>query len=99
MSELAEVIPLHTDAPSQAVKDLYEVGEIPPMGHVPARMYAWAIRRERHGEPESAPASEASDTPESIIIPPSSEASMPAGVVPHAAQASMKAKQYFIHEV
>src|ERR1700730_15408924 len=35
-------------------KDLYEVGEIPPLGHVPARMYAWAIRRERHGEPESA---------------------------------------------
>jgi crotonyl-CoA carboxylase/reductase len=35
-----------------AVKDLYEIGEIPPLGHVPARMYAWAIRRERHGPPE-----------------------------------------------
>ena len=22
-------------------KDLYEVGEIPPLGHVPAKMYAW----------------------------------------------------------
>ncbi len=33
-------------------KDLYEVGEIPPLGHVPEKMYAWAIRRERHGEPE-----------------------------------------------
>jgi len=39
------------DAP---VKDLYEVGEIPPLGHVPKQMYAWAIRRERHGEPEQA---------------------------------------------
>ncbi|QIJ78291.1 crotonyl-CoA carboxylase/reductase [Methylobacterium sp. NI91] len=34
------------------VKDLYELGEIPPLGHVPAKMYAWAIRRERHGPPE-----------------------------------------------
>ena len=35
-------------------KDLYELGEIPPLGHVPERMYAWAIRKERHGPPESA---------------------------------------------
>ncbi|QFU07868.1 Crotonyl-CoA reductase [Rhodobacteraceae bacterium THAF1] len=35
-----------------AEKDLYDVGEIPPLGHVPAQMHAWAIRRERHGEPE-----------------------------------------------
>ena len=35
-------------------KDLYEVGEIPPLGHVPKNMYAWAIRKERHGEPETA---------------------------------------------
>ena len=33
-------------------KDLYDVGEMPPIGHVPAQMYAWTIRRERHGEPE-----------------------------------------------
>ena len=39
------------DAPR---KDLYEIGELPPLGHVPARMYAWAIRRERHGEPDVA---------------------------------------------
>jgi crotonyl-CoA carboxylase/reductase len=36
------------------VKDLYELGEIPPLGHVPKQMYAWAIRRERHGPPEEA---------------------------------------------
>ena len=33
-------------------KDLYEIGEIPPLGHVPASMYAWVIRKERHGPPE-----------------------------------------------
>ena len=41
--------------PSAApLKDLYEIGEIPPLGHVPATMYAWAIRKERHGPPETA---------------------------------------------
>jgi crotonyl-CoA carboxylase/reductase len=35
-------------------KDLYEIGEIPPLGHVPARMYAWTIRQERHGPPDQA---------------------------------------------
>ena len=39
---------------AQAVKDLYDIGEIPPLGHVPARMHAWAIRKDRHGPPESA---------------------------------------------
>ena len=31
------------DAPE---KDLYEIGEIPPMGYVPKQMYAWTIRKE-----------------------------------------------------
>ena len=35
-----------------ATKDLYDIGEIPPLGHVPEKMHAWAIRRERHGEPD-----------------------------------------------
>ncbi|MEQ1863053.1 MAG: crotonyl-CoA carboxylase/reductase [Micropepsaceae bacterium] len=35
-----------------AYKDLYDIGEIPPLGYVPPKMYAWAIRKERHGEPE-----------------------------------------------
>ena len=46
------------DLPSKGaaspVKDLYEIGEIPPLGHVPSKMYAWAIRKERHGPPETA---------------------------------------------
>ena len=33
------------------LKDLYEIGEIPPLGHVPEKMYAWAIRQDRHGPP------------------------------------------------
>ena len=48
---------------SPVLKDLYEVGEIPPLGHVPKTMYAWAIRRERHGEPEKAMQIEVVETP------------------------------------
>jgi crotonyl-CoA carboxylase/reductase len=68
----SNVIPLNTSTPSgEAVtptppagaKDLYEVGEIPPLGHVPKNMYAWAIRRERHGEPGSAMQQEVVPTP------------------------------------
>ncbi|RMH49332.1 MAG: crotonyl-CoA carboxylase/reductase [Alphaproteobacteria bacterium] len=47
-----------------ARKDLYAVGEIPPLGHVPAKMHAWTIRRERHGEPATAMQVEVVDTPE-----------------------------------
>lgn len=58
---------LDTDQPtytySAEEKDLYEVGEIPPMGHVPDKMYAWAIRRERHGEPDKSFEVEVVDTP------------------------------------
>ena len=35
------------------LKDLYEIGEIPPVGHVPKSMYAWAIRKDRHGPPDT----------------------------------------------
>ncbi|MEK9281030.1 crotonyl-CoA carboxylase/reductase [Bradyrhizobium sp. ISRA442] len=34
-------------------KSLYSIGEIPPLGYVPEQMYAWTIRRERHGPPET----------------------------------------------
>ena len=52
------------EAAQPPVKDLYEVGEIPPLGHVPKQMYAWLIRRERHGEPEQAMQVEVVDTPD-----------------------------------
>jgi len=61
MTESANIIALH---PEQSAKDLYEIGEIPPLGHVPKRMYAWAIRRERHGPPDTAMQCEVVDTPE-----------------------------------
>ena len=48
------------DAPE---KDLYEMGEMPPMGYVPKQMYAWAIRRERHGEPNTAMLEEVVEVP------------------------------------
>jgi crotonyl-CoA carboxylase/reductase len=54
MNAKAEVV---AEAPANAgapVKDLYELGEIPPLGHVPKNMYAWTIRQDRHGEPETA---------------------------------------------
>jgi len=35
-------------------KDLYEMGEIPPLGHVPAKMYAWRSARNGNGPPEEA---------------------------------------------
>ncbi|MFY9991617.1 MAG: crotonyl-CoA carboxylase/reductase, partial [Rhodoplanes sp.] len=37
----------------EKTKDLYDMGEVPPLGHVPAKMHAWVIRKERHGPPES----------------------------------------------
>ncbi len=48
------------DAPQ---KDLYEVGELPPLGYVPRQMYAWAIRRERHGDPDTSFQQEIVDVP------------------------------------
>ena len=49
------------DAPEKA---LYEIGEMPPLGYVPKTMYAWAIRKERHGEPDTAMQVEVVETPE-----------------------------------
>jgi len=35
-------------------KDLYELGDMPPMGEVPTNMYAQLIREDRFGEPKEA---------------------------------------------
>ncbi|MGH6900179.1 MAG: crotonyl-CoA carboxylase/reductase [Geminicoccaceae bacterium] len=66
----ARIIPLNGAAPQPAIeqatgagKDLYEIGEIPPLGHVPHNMYGWVIRRERHGEPSIAMQREVVPTP------------------------------------
>ena len=70
----AQIIPLTSGATdmtstaavqaSKPAKELYEVGEIPPLGVVPENMYAWVIRRERHGEPAVAMQQEVVPTPE-----------------------------------
>jgi crotonyl-CoA carboxylase/reductase len=46
------------------VKEIYEIGEIPPIGHVPTEMYAQVIRRERFGQPKDAFQSERIAVPE-----------------------------------
>ena len=63
MSETAAAIAPDADE-GVTGKDLYEVGEIPPLGHVPEKMYAWTIRRERHGEPDTAMQVEVVETPD-----------------------------------
>ncbi|MDP7233809.1 MAG: crotonyl-CoA carboxylase/reductase, partial [Alphaproteobacteria bacterium] len=50
--------------PEAPRKSLFEIGEIPPLGHVPEKMHAWTIRRERHGEPEAAMVDEVVPVPE-----------------------------------
>ncbi len=37
-----------------STKDIYEIGEMPPLGHVPTHMYGQLIRAERFGEPQHA---------------------------------------------
>lgn len=44
-------------------KDIYEIGEIPPLGEVPQKMYAQVIRQERFGEPTKAFQVEKIETP------------------------------------
>ena len=35
-------------------KQLYDIGEMPPLGEVPEQMHAWLIRPERFGPPMQA---------------------------------------------
>jgi len=46
--------------------DLYDLGEMPPMGHVPERMVAQVIRPKRFGEPTKAFATEVVNTPKEL---------------------------------
>ena len=52
-----------TESDHSDFRDLYKVGEIPPLGHVPEKMHAWVIRRERQGEPDKAMKVEVVDVP------------------------------------
>ncbi len=44
-------------------KDIYEIGEQPPLGEVPQQMHAWLIRPERFGPPKQAFQQEVVDVP------------------------------------
>ena len=44
--------------------EIYNIGEVPPVGEVPKKMYAQLIRAERFGEPQKAFQIEAVDIPE-----------------------------------
>jgi crotonyl-CoA carboxylase/reductase len=44
-------------------KDLYDIGEAPPLGTVPSNMHGWLIRPERFGEPNKAFQKEVIPTP------------------------------------
>jgi len=45
-------------------RELYELGHAPPLGEVPAKMYACTARRERYGEPQHALRTEVVPVPE-----------------------------------
>jgi len=45
-------------------KDLYEIGEIPPIGEVPTQMHAQLVRPDRFGDPTTAILDEVVDVPE-----------------------------------
>jgi crotonyl-CoA carboxylase/reductase len=46
MTTSAVIKPTHQNS-----RAIYEIGEVPPLGHVPEQMYAQVIRAERFGEP------------------------------------------------
>ena len=45
-------------------KDIYAIGEIPPLGYIPKKMHAWVIRKDRHGNPLKSFVEEEFDIPE-----------------------------------
>lgn len=44
-------------------KQLYDLGETPPLGEVPVQMHAWLVRPDRFGEPKDSWKSEVVDVP------------------------------------
>lgn len=45
-------------------KDLYDIGELPPIGEVPKRMHAMLVRPDRYGDPKDSIRDEVIDVPE-----------------------------------
>lgn len=78
----AKVIEFQSSGAFERAADAIEivpVGTLPPLGVVPAKMHAWVIRKERHGEPLTSFQEEVIDVPElgpnEVLV-----ASMAAGV-------------------
>ena len=44
-------------------KELYNLGDMPPLGVIPPKMHAWLIRPERFGKPTEAFQKEIVNTP------------------------------------
>ncbi len=63
-----------------STKNIYEIGEIPPIGEVPDQMYAQLIRPERFGEPKGAFKVEKVDTPKDLKPNEALVLSMAAGI-------------------
>jgi crotonyl-CoA carboxylase/reductase len=63
-----------------STKDIYEIGEIPPIGEVPDHMYAQVIRPERFGEPKDAFKIEKVATPKELRPNEALVLSMAAGI-------------------
>ncbi len=49
---------------STVTRDLYDIGQTPPLGHVPPNMHAMTVRRENFGDPKDAFKPEVVDVPE-----------------------------------
>ena len=47
-----------------SVKELYDLGDQPPLGEVPPKMHAFMVRQDRFGKPIDAWKSEVIDVPE-----------------------------------
>ncbi len=52
------------NAPDESLKNIYPLGEQPPLGYIPSQMYAWTLRRDRYGEPQTAYQVEVLEIPE-----------------------------------
>ena len=63
-----------------STKEIYEIGEIPPIGEVPDQMYAQVIRPERFGDPKDAFKIEKVDTPKELKPNEALVLSMAAGI-------------------
>ena len=51
-----------------ATKQLYDLGDMPPLGEVPEKMHAYLVRQDRFGEPIDAWQREVINTPKILLM-------------------------------